>query len=141
MVAGVEAAAFGVLWLNLRPQPSLVLLMTSAIVSVYVAGMAAAVKLLTGRRERVTALIGLAVSLLIAASCGWYLLWPVAIGALALGYRVLRRTKVEVKVDVRVERNALNSARVAIGEGTRVEHQSERRGTLHTYEHRASHHP
>ncbi|MDP9885060.1 amino acid efflux transporter [Sinomonas atrocyanea] len=59
----------------------LVRLVTAAIVSVYVAGLAAALRLLPGRGQRAVAAAGLAAVTAIAATCGWYLAWPAALGA------------------------------------------------------------
>jgi amino acid efflux transporter len=69
----------------------LVRLVTAAIVSVYVAGLAAALRLLPGRGQRAVAAAGLVAVAAIAATCGWYLAWPAALGAGAALWNVRRR--------------------------------------------------
>jgi amino acid efflux transporter len=69
----------------------LVRLVTAAIVSVYVAGLAAALRLLPGRGQRAVAAAGLVAVAAIAATCGWYLAWPAALGVGAALWNVRRR--------------------------------------------------
>jgi len=77
----VVAGAFGV------STRSIVLLTTGSFVLVYVLGTAAAVKLLPRRTwSRRAAVIALASSLALLVMAGPYLLWPLGLAAVALGY-------------------------------------------------------
>ncbi|AMM34193.1 Amino acid permease-associated region [Sinomonas atrocyanea] len=80
-VTALSTAGLGVLGAGTDTTEVLVRLVTAAIVSVYVAGLAAALRLLPGRGQRAVAAAGLAAVAAIAATCGWYLAWPAALGA------------------------------------------------------------
>lgn len=77
---------FVVLVTGLVPLEGLVLLTTSAIVTVYAAGTAAAVRLLSRRRERAVAATGLVLVLGTATTFGWYLVWPAGLALVALAW-------------------------------------------------------
>lgn len=79
-VTALSTAGLGILAGGQDTTEVLVRLVTAAIIAVYVAGLAAALRLLPGRGQRAAAAVGLAAVLAIAASCGWYLAWPAALG-------------------------------------------------------------
>jgi amino acid efflux transporter len=70
---------------------SLVLMTTGSLVAIYVLGTAAALRLLPrgSAAHRCAAVAFVAVVGLLALT-GWYLLWPLAIAACALGYLRMR---------------------------------------------------
>ncbi|MGY3567817.1 APC family permease [Sinomonas sp. RB5] len=80
-VTALSTAGLVVLGAGTDTTEVLVRLVTAAIVSVYVAGLAAALRLLPGLGQRAVAAAGLAAVAAIAATCGWYLAWPAALGA------------------------------------------------------------
>ncbi|WP_137120210.1 APC family permease [Segeticoccus rhizosphaerae] len=86
VLAVLAFAGFAVLVADAVSVTTLVLLTTSALVTVYVVAMAAALRLLPGRGERVVAAVGLALVGLVATTFGWYLLWPAGIALAALAW-------------------------------------------------------
>jgi amino acid efflux transporter len=90
-VTALSTAGLVVLGAGTDTTGVLVRLVTAAIVSVYVAGLAAALRLLPGRGQRAVAAAGLVAVAAIAATCGWYLAWPAALGAGAALWNVRRR--------------------------------------------------
>ncbi|GAB2732867.1 APC family permease [Sinomonas soli] len=92
-VTALSTAGLVVLGAGTDTTEVLVRLVTAAIVSVYVAGLAAALRLLPGRGQRAVAAAGLAAVAAIAATCGWYLAWPTALGAGAALWSARRRRR------------------------------------------------
>jgi amino acid efflux transporter len=90
-VTALSTAGLVVLGAGTDTTGVLVRLVTAAIVSVYVAGLAAALRLLPGRGQRAVAAAGLVAVAAIAATCGWYLAWPAALGVGAALWNVRRR--------------------------------------------------
>ncbi len=76
VAAGGCVLGFAALAIGVVPLDGLVMLTTSAIVTVYAAGTAAATRLLCRTRERAVAAIGLVLIVAVAATFRWYLLWP-----------------------------------------------------------------
>lgn len=90
-VTALSGAGLVVLGVGADATEVLVRLVTAAIISVYAAGLAAALRLLSGRGQRAVAAAGLAAVTSIAATCGWYLAWPAALGAGAALWCARRR--------------------------------------------------
>lgn len=90
-VTALSGAGLVVLGVGTDTTEVLVRLVTAAIISVYAAGLAAALRLLSGRGQRAVAAAGLAAVTSIAATCGWYLAWPAALGAGAALWCARRR--------------------------------------------------
>ncbi|GAB3276801.1 amino acid permease [Sinomonas notoginsengisoli] len=90
-VAVLSGVGLGILAGGPDTSEVLVRLVTAAIIAVYVAGLAAALRLLPGRGPRAVAGVGLAAVMGIAASCGLYLAWPAALGVGAAFWCARRR--------------------------------------------------
>ncbi|GAB4098931.1 hypothetical protein [Sinomonas halotolerans] len=91
-VTALGVGGLGVLALGPDTTEVLVRLVTAAIVAVYLSGLAAAVRILPGRRQRVVAAVGLAAVVGLAVTCGWYLAWPALLAAVA-AFRHARRRR------------------------------------------------
>lgn len=90
-VTALSGAGLVVLGVGADATEVLVRLVTAAIISVYAAGLAAALRLLSDRGQLAVAAAGLAAVTSIAATCGWYLAWPAALGAGAALWCARRR--------------------------------------------------
>ena len=85
-VTALSTIALGVLAVGPDATEVLVRLVTAAIVAVYVAGLAAALRLLPGRGQRAVAGLGLAAVVGLALSAGAYLAWPLVLAGGAVAW-------------------------------------------------------